>query len=622
MKPIYYLIFVFCCLSFCSCQKAGRTDLPDEVLLSHLLYQQPDSLAMLLEDQMIPAELSDSTRAEYGWWITRLHQLQKKSLVNDTIIHYTLRYYQEKQSRRLPSVYVLAAKQINSSGGDTKAEEQLLLKAVEEAENRNDTTQLIDAASELRSFYYRSGAAHQSIEIAKKIIVYTGNSLWDKMIYLYIIGLNYGELSDTDSMTHYMTEAINLSRKLKDEKEFYITRNYVDCLNAINQSQKALPILRELEHKFPKKHFNDNFANNFAYTNIWLNMGQLDSARVSLERLDAYCKLIGQKDNQNEYEIACIYVTMILRTAYNMKMNRPVNMLDIYRFSESVAKTQKNKAQAEQQQIVVRNKLENDNLQLKIKEEQARQHILYLLLIAGCTITVLVWLYQRKLLKKERSLQQIKEQIRLHRIALNENNLIIRQNEETIQIITSQLTGHNQLQEQLAEIKQIRQENELLQKQNLALQGEISRFMQATPDKNEEMDAYERMAEQNITFTQCAKQLSARLIEQHEELRLLQQGDVKHLSDIDWDQIYRLIDKVFNNYVKRLRNSFPLLTEEDIQCCCLIKLQLSTSAIARLYSIAPSSVTKRKQRIKERINQTKKGLLGKEQPVDVYIWGF
>lgn len=149
-------------------------------------------------------------------------------------------------------------------------------------------------------------------------------------------------------------------------------------------------------------------------------------------------------------------------------------------------------------------------------------------------------------------------------------------------------------------MEQLQQENELLQKQNQALQKEISQFTQTVPDKNEEMEAYERMAEQNITFTQCAKQLSAKLIEQHQELRILQQGEVKHLSDIDWNRVYQLI---------------------DIQCCCLIKLQLSTSAIARLYSIAPSSVTKCKQRIKERINQTKKGLLGKEQSVDVCIWG-
>lgn len=136
------------------------------------------------------------------------------------------------------------------------------------------------------------------------------------------------------------------------------------------------------------------------------------------------------------------------------------------------------------------------------------------------------------------------------------------------------------------------------------------------------MDSYERMVIQNQALTTSTKQLSLQVILQYKELERLYQGEVHNLSDIDWPVIYKLIDKIFNNYTGRLRASFPLLTEEDIQCCCLIKLQLSTSAIARLYSIAPSSVTKRKQRIKERINQGKNELIGKDQPADVYLWGF
>ena len=142
------------------------------------------------------------------------------------------------------------------------------------------------------------------------------------------------------------------------------------------------------------------------------------------------------------------------------------------------------------------------------------------------------------------------------------------------------------------------------------------------PEKNVEMDSYERMVIQNQALTTSTKQLSLQVILQYKDLERLYKGEVRNLSDIDWPAVYKLIDKIFNNYTRRLRASFPLLTEEDIQCCCLIKLQLSTSAIARLYSIAPSSVTKRKQRIKERINQGKNELIGKDQPADVYLWGF
>lgn len=230
-------------------------------------------------------------------------------------------------------------------------------------------------------------------------------------------------------------------------------------------------------------------------------------------------------------------------------------------------------------------------------------------------------------MKKERFIRQMREQMRLHQIALSEKEQLIRQNEEAIEQLSARQSeqeeiAEQQLNDQFSEIERIRQENELLNREKKQLQQEMARYAQNIPEKNVEMDSYERMVIQNQALTTSTKQLSLQVILQYKELERLYKGEVRNLSDIDWPAIYKLIDKIFNNYTRRLRASFPLLTEEDIQCCCLIKLQLSTSAIARLYSIAPSSVTKRKQRIKERINQGKNELIGKDQPTDVYLWGF
>lgn len=217
--------------------------------------------------------------------------------------------------------------------------------------------------------------------------------------------------------------------------------------------------------------------------------------------------------------------------------------------------------------------------------------------------------------------------MRLHQIALSEKEQSIRQNEEMIEQLSARQSEQEELAEQqmndrLLEIERIRKENEQLNREKQKLQREMAQYAPNISEKNIEMDSYERIAEQNRLLTTTAKQLSLQIILQYKELERLYKGEVRTLSEIDWPATYRSMDKIFNNYTRRLHASFPLLTEEDIQCCCLIKLQLSTSAIARLYSIAPSSVTKRKQRIKERINQAKPGLVGKEQPVDVYLWGY
>ena len=58
-----------------------------------------DSAAWLLEEQITLSALSDSDKAEYGWRLAWLHLLQDRSLVNDSLIDYSVDYYKEQTER-------------------------------------------------------------------------------------------------------------------------------------------------------------------------------------------------------------------------------------------------------------------------------------------------------------------------------------------------------------------------------------------------------------------------------------------------------------------------------------------------------------------------------------------
>ena len=72
------------------------------------------------------------------------------------------------------------------------------------------------------------------------------------------------------------------------------------------------------------------------------------------------------------------------------------------------------------------------------------------------------------------------------------------------------------------------------------------------------------------------------------------------------------------NYTKRLYHQIPSLTDGDIQICCLIKLRFSNGDIANMLAISPTSVSKRKLRLKERIVQ-EIGSLGENQSLDLWL---
>ena len=85
-----------------------------------------------------------------------------------------------------------------------------------------------------------------------------------------------------------------------------------------------------------------------------------------------------------------------------------------------------------------------------------------------------------------------------------------------------------------------------------------------------------------------------------------------------WQEIKEKIDLLFDNYTKRLCHQIPSLTDGDIQICCLIKLRFSNGDIANMLAISPTSVSKRKLRLKERIVQ-EIGSLGENQSLDLWL---
>lgn len=74
-----------------------------------------------------------------------------------------------------------------------------------------------------------------------------------------------------------------------------------------------------------------------------------------------------------------------------------------------------------------------------------------------------------------------------------------------------------------------------------------------------------------------------------------------HLKDKDWKTIRDNTDACFDSFTERLRRNYPQLTEEDINFCCLIKMELSITMLSEIYHIAKGSISRRKMRLKEKM---------------------
>lgn len=57
----------------------------------------------------------------------------------------------------------------------------------------------------------------------------------------------------------------------------------------------------------------------------------------------------------------------------------------------------------------------------------------------------------------------------------------------------------------------------------------------------------------------------------------------------------------FDHFTERLKELYPQLTEEEINFCCLVKMELPLSVLAEIYHIAKGSISRKKMRLKEKI---------------------
>ncbi len=249
MKHSYILLFIALLFlpAFISCRPSVHSVMPDETLMERLLKENPDSLAILLEDEMIPSTLSDADKADYAWWLIQTHKKQKRSMVNDTLIHFTVEYYKKNNSPRLAKAYRLAAEQVNWSGNDYIETEKLLIEALREAENQKDTAYIIEINYLLSGIYQRTGEREKVISKNKDLLRFMDPKNDFVLSYNHILG--FDPLEMPDSIIKYARPVIEKAKLNDPSWEYTFLRIYAEALTAKHSYTEALQILYDLNGK-------------------------------------------------------------------------------------------------------------------------------------------------------------------------------------------------------------------------------------------------------------------------------------------------------------------------------------------------------------------------------------
>ncbi|WP_309399085.1 hypothetical protein [Phocaeicola sp.] len=581
---------------------------PELAKAEAMMYRYPDSALHILQGIQpdIPSE-----NEQYATWALLMTQAQYKNQIeqSDSLINIAYSYFTKHDNAQRKALALYYKGILRHESHHAEDALSFYLEAATEIEKTND---------------YQLGFLINS-EVG---LMYLYRKLNDYAMEYFEKAHHNAELSD--NQTYIAFSFIYIARAFSQKKQYNKAIEYYEKAIKIGQVNNYPTILasamNETSFLFLKTGENKKALQ---YAKDCIKIKKTDQRIFSLGDTYRYLKMYDSAYfylNQaclspNIHTARSAYQALFYISQEEKDYKKAVEYSNkLWFYQDSIGKTDRNKALIEMQEKYDQQKIINENNLSQIKKDRIIRNVLIALIILSFIIAITNYLYQRKIVSQKQEISEKEEKIRYFTMKIHENETLINRNKMRIEELTIQMEGSLEIKEQWKEQNKIRQEiqqqNETLKLENNNLQNHISNYAQSLKEKSKELEAMEHLSKENQYLHKREAFLCNQLIKQTELFNKLK--TTKYIDNKLWQEIKEKIDLLFDNYTKRLCHQIPSLTDGDIQICCLIKLRFSNGDIANMLAISPTSVSKRKLRLKERIVQ-EIGSLGENQSLDLWL---
>lgn len=581
---------------------------PELAKAEAMMYRYPDSALHILQGIQpdIPSE-----NEQYATWALLMTQAQYKNQIeqSDSLINIAYSYFTKHDNAQRKALALYYKGILRHESHHAEDALSFYLEAATEIEKTND---------------YQLGFLINS-EVG---LMYLYRKLNDYAMEYFEKAHHNAELSD--NQTYIAFSFIYIARAFSQKKQYNKAIEYYEKAIKIGQVNNYPTILasamNETSFLFLKTGENKKALQ---YAKDCIKIKKTDQRIFSLGDTYRYLKMYDSAYfylNQaclspNIHTARSAYQALYYISQEEKDYKKAVEYSNkLWFYQDSIGKTDRNKALIEMQEKYDQQKIINENNLSQIKKDRIIRNVLIALIILSFIIAITNYLYQRKIVSQKQEISEKEEKIRYFTMKIHENETLINRNKMRIEELTIQMEGSLEIKEQWKGQNKIRQEiqqqNETLKLENNNLQNHISNYAQSLKEKSKELEAMEHLSKENQYLHKREAFLCNQLIKQTELFNKLK--TTKYIDNKLWQEIKEKIDLLFDNYTKRLCHQIPSLTDGDIQICCLIKLRFSNGDIANMLAISPTSVSKRKLRLKERIVQ-EIGSLGENQSLDLWL---
>lgn len=577
----------------CSKRNIDNSPLPELTRAESVMFDHPDSALHILESMPMPSARWD--KENHALWCLLTTQAQYKQVMripSDSLVRIAYDYYKPTENARRKAMSALYMGDINYELRNVEEALLYYLEAQTEVEKTDDyKTGYLVMVSLGRLYLYRN-LANYALEACMKAYDY---SIKDSNKRYQLASLKF--LARCYCISDEFSKAIDTYNKCSElALQLGLIKYYYDIQGEIalvyknsGEIKKSLEILRGFPIKYqPALLMGKNYY----------LLGKLDSAYIYLNKA---------LNTGNIYTKASAY-EYLYKLANNPMYHQSLKMYcdSLLFYNDSIMILDKGKEIIAYKEKYDHQRLINEQQRLKLEKAETQRILIVVTLCLVMLVAITIYLYQKRLVRKETTIRCQSEQLQTYMLQLHENESRLMQNRQYMQELKTQLAAHEDdadiHREQQEQMDRLEAENSSLQTTISSLQQRIGEYSSRLSNARKDMDQLRNLSEEALQLRERERQLTDRLVDRHPLMAELQSRS-RTLSEEEWQELVQLCDDTWDGFTVRLQRLCPQLTDQELRLCLLIRLRLSNAQQAAIFAVSPASVSQKKFRLKKHLQE-------------------
>lgn len=606
-QSIYIYITIIFFLIILGCNRSGQVNkqIPELVKAEKMMFDHPDSALHILECMEKPSSRTD--KENHALWCLLTSQAKVKLVMkipSDSLVQIAYDYYKPTDNARRKAMAALYLGDINYDLGNIEEAMKYYLEAQTEVETTTDyKTGYLIMSSLGKLYLYRRLAnyALESYSCAYEYAVKDSNKRYE-MASLKFLARCYCILQELPKAIKTYNKCVDLALELglKNNEYYYnLQKEIASVYTNSCEYHKSLEILKSYPMQYSSPLLIginylmlNEYDSAFYYLNRSLNVKNIYTKKATYESL---YKL---SDTPEYHKYLKLYCDSLLY------------------YSDSIMSLDKGKEIIAYKEKYNNEKLLSEKQRLELHNAEVTYWWMLTIVIVLILVILLVYVYWHKRV----SMHEKEEELTSLAVKLHEKELEVEKNDSYIAELQLQYEQDSKKEElyieQIEALNRLKMENERLCLEKDILHEKIASFSISS----NELSKVKSLSEKLLQLEKREKELCSLLLKQIPFLRELHLKPV-YLNDIELNDVCSITDSIFQKFTQKLSRDVPSLSEHEIILCCLIKLHFSITEISVFLNIAPSSVSRSKLRVKNKIYSVF-GENFKEKSLDVWLWEY